>query len=226
MAHPQQSQLYTGLSDAWMDIVSPYEITEDMWTPKVFPPIEETYNALRAITAPDAVRVIILGQDPYPTRGNAHGLAFSVLPGVAIPASLKNIYKELVEDIGCPPPKTGCLDTWASQGILLLNDILTVEEGKPLSHKDQGWQEVTDDILRAVLKASPHVVLVAWGKNAQNKLRTSDIVELIEERRHTVLRAPHPSPLSAHTGFFGSRPFSKINADLTAHGLEPIRWTL
>lgn len=226
---PSPSPLYAGLSSAWRNVITPYKISETLWSvpasaPAVFPPMADTFNALRAVTTPSAVRVVILGQDPYPTRGNAHGLAFSVRPGVAIPASLKNIYKELVEDTGCLTPTTGCLDSWAAQGVLLLNDILTVEEGRPLSHKDQGWQELTDEVLCAVLRTARHVVLVAWGRNAQDKLRTVTIADLIKERGHTVLKAPHPSPLSAHTGFFGSRPFSKINADLVEHGLTPIRW--
>lgn len=224
------SPLYRGLSDVWRRIIQTYEVAEELWTPTVFPPIGDTFNSIRAVGCADPanIRVIILGQDPYPTRGNAHGLAFSYLSPPAkkevLPASLRNIYKELTEDLCIPPPVSGNLQGWADQGVLLLNDILTVEEGKPLSHADRGWQAVTDEIVVTVLTASPHVVLVAWGKNAQNKLRSSEIADLITERGHTVLRAPHPSPLSAHTGFFGSKPFTKINADLVKHGVSPIRW--
>ena len=202
-------------------------IPSELWkNNNVFPPIEDVYNALCAglCKDPSTVRVVILGQDPYPTRGNAHGLAFSVRTGVAIPASLKNIYKEMVDDLKCSPPLTGNLQNWADQGVLLLNNILTVEEGKPLSHKDRGWEKITDEILLTVLQNAPHVVLVAWGKHAQTKLRGLEISDTIKRCGHTVIRAPHPSPLSAHTGFFGSRPFSKINADLAAHGIGEICW--
>jgi uracil-DNA glycosylase len=225
--------LYTGLSPVWRSIVdSPtaFKPPADLWSGTgpvaVFPPPADVFNALRLCPDPAKVRVVILGQDPYPTRGNAHGLAFSVRTGVAIPASLKNIYKELETDLGTSKFTSGNLTPWSVQGVLLLNDILTVEEGKPMSHKHLKWSELTDTILATVLRESPHVVIVAWGAKAQDKLRTEDIHDLILERKHTVLKAPHPSPLSAHSGFFGSRPFTKINDDLVKHGLEPICWSL
>jgi uracil-DNA glycosylase len=209
------------LSATWHSLLETYEITVDS---TALPPPADIFNALRAggCADPSTVRVVILGQDPYPTKGNAHGLAFSVRPGVPVPASLRNIYKELAEDLGVPAPTSGNLQAWADQGVLLLNDILTVEEGKPLSHSDRGWQAITDDILTTVLQKAPHVCIVAWGRNAIGK--ASKFEKLIEERGHTVLRSVHPSPLSAYRGFFGSKPFSKINADLIEHGLEPIRW--
>ena len=181
------------------------------------------FAALRACPDPAAVRVIILGQDPYPTAGNAHGLAFSVRPSVAkIPASLQNIYKELATDLGCAAPTTGCLQGWADQGVLLLNDVLTVSIGKPQSHTGQGWEGLTAAIIATVLQTAPHVVLLAWGRFAQKKLDHPTVKPHLA--KHTVLTAPHPSPLSAHTGFFGSRPFSQTNAALIAHGQAPIRW--
>lgn len=210
------------LSATWHSLLVTHEIPAE--EEGSLPPQADIFNALRAkgCADPSTVRVVILGQDPYPTKGNAHGLAFSVMPGVTIPASLRNIYKELAEDLGVPAPTSGNLQAWADQGVLLLNDILTVEEGKPLSHSDRGWQAITDDILSTVLQKAPHVCIVAWGRNAQTKI--DKFTEQIEERGHTVLRSTHPSPLSAYRGFFGSKPFSKINADLAEHGLGPIEW--
>ena len=190
------------------------------------PAKEDIFNALTGGCAdPAHIRVVVLGQDPYPTPGNAHGLAFSVRPTVTkLPPSLQNIFKELVSDTGCEKPTTGCLQSWADQGVLLLNDVLTVESGKPLSHVGRGWEPITTAILAAVLNASPHVVIIAWGRNAQKKLESPSVKSLLA--KHTILTAPHPSPLSAHTGFFGSRPFSQTNAALAAHGQEPIDFTL
>jgi uracil-DNA glycosylase len=181
------------------------------------------FAALRACPDPAAVKVIILGQDPYPTAGNAHGLSFSVRPEVKPPASLQNIYKELNTDVGVKRT-SGCLSDWAEQGVLLLNDVLTVTVGAPQSHSGAGWEGLTARILSAVLDNAPHVVIIAWGRFAQKKLEERTIASLIAARGHTVIRAPHPSPLSAHTGFFGSRPFSKTNAALVAHGIAPIVW--
>jgi len=181
---------------------------------KIFPPRHKIWAALE-YTNPEDVRVIILGQDPYPTEGNAHGLAFSVEPTVKpLPASLKNIYKELESDLSCDAPTNGSLVEWAKQGVLLLNTILTVKEGAPLSHAKMGWEPITDTILQAVAKQS---IIVLWGKTAQDK------------KKHfpagcNFIEAPHPSPLSAHRGFFGSRPFSKINEALVAKGLKEIKW--
>jgi uracil-DNA glycosylase len=181
---------------------------------KVFPPRHKIWAALE-YTDPTAVRVIILGQDPYPTEGNAHGLAFSVQPEIKpLPASLKNIFKEMESDLGVTQPTHGSLVEWAKQGVLLLNTILTVKEGSPLSHSKLGWEPITDTILQSVAKQS---VIVLWGKIAQDK------------KKHfppecNFIEAPHPSPLSAHRGFFGSRPFTKINEALISKGQTAINW--
>ena len=189
------------------------------------PAPEDTFAALRACPDPAAVRVVILGQDPYPTPGHAHGLAFSVRPSIVkLPPSLQNIYKELSADLGGAAPTNGCLQAWADQGVLLLNDILTVLPGARLAHAGLGWEELTAQILATALRIAPHVVVIAWGANAQKKLDHTAVFTAIRDRGHTVLTAPHPSPLSAHTGFFGSRPFSQTNAALTAHGLIPVQW--
>ena len=187
------------------------------------PQASDIFNAIRACPDPAAVQVIILGQDPYPTAGNAHGLSFSTRPSVTkIPASLQNIYKELAADLQVQAPTTGCLQSWTEQGVLLLNDVLTVTIGKPLSHAGQGWEPLTAELIATVLRSAKHVVLIAWGRPAQKKLEHPAVKPLLVG--HTVLTAPHPSPLSAHTGFFGSKPFSKTNAALVAHGQIPIEW--
>ena len=227
------------LSPAWRTVLEPFRLSmpltlnlSDTEPPNLpiaadhLPAKEDIFNALSGGCAdPSKIRVVILGQDPYPTPGNAHGLAFSVRPTVTkLPASLQNIFKELVSDLGCEKPTTGCLQSWVDQGVLLLNDVLTVEPGKPLSHVGRGWEPITAAILTAVLKESPHVVIIAWGRNAQKKLEAAAIKPLLA--KHTILTAPHPSPLSAHTGFFGSRPFSQTNAALVAHGQAAIDFTL
>jgi len=195
----------------------------------VAPNQDDVFAALRLCPDPSAVRVILLGQDPYhsitETGPIANGLAFSVNASIRkLPPSLANIYKELVSDVGPLPPGTsGDLSVWAKQGVLLLNDVLTVSIGAPLSHQGIGWEQLTQQILLKILTAAPHVVIVAWGRNAQKKLEAAPIAAILE--RHTVLKAPHPSPLSAHTGFFGSKPFSQANAALQAHGQPPIVWT-
>ena len=185
----------------------------------IFPPRGARLAALE-LTPLDAVRVVILGQDPYHGPGQAHGLAFSVLPGVKVPPSLANIYKELRDDLGLPVPRHGHLDAWARQGVLLLNTVLTVQAGASNSHAGRGWERLTDAIVREVSRSSPRCVFILWGKPAQEKKK------LVDQARHLVLEAPHPSPLSAHRGFFGSRPFSKTNAWLAKHGLAPIDWRL
>ena len=217
------------LSPAWHAIVEPRAARiataiTSLGPSPYMPPATDVFNALRVCPDPAAVRIIILGQDPYPTFGNAHGLAFSVRPEVKPAASLQNIFKELTTDLGCPLPSTGCLQSWADQGVLLLNDLLTVTVGKPLSHSGLGWEALTAECIAAVLKASPHVVLIVWGRPAQKKLEYAAIKPFLAN--HTVLTAPHPSPLSAHTGFFGSRPFSKANAALLSHGQTEITWIL
>jgi uracil-DNA glycosylase len=185
----------------------------------VYPPEPDVFNAFK-LTPYDTVKVLILGQDPYHGEGQAHGLAFSVRPGVTPPPSLRNIFKELQSDVGCPKPKNVCLEPWAIQGVMLLNAVLTVRAGAPNSHRGKGWERFTDAAIEAVSAKGEPVVFVLWGGPAQKKLA------LIDAARHTVLTAPHPSPLSAKTGFFGSRPFSKANAELEATGNDPIDWCL
>ncbi len=189
----------------------------------VYPPREDLFAALHA-TPPEAVRCVILGQDPYPNPGQAHGLSFSVRPGVPLPRSLRNIYRELEDDLGIPPAATGCLLPWAGQGVLLLNNVLTVYGGASNSHKGWGWERFTTGLLLA-LRAEPRpIAFLLWGRDAQTKGETARIEESPYPR--LVLRAAHPSPLSARRGFFGSRPFGQVNAFLTAHGQQPIRWAL
>jgi uracil-DNA glycosylase len=186
----------------------------------VFPPDADVLNALR-LTPYDRVRVFLLGQDPYHDDGQAHGLAFSVRPGVKPPPSLMNMFRELTHDIPrFTIPNNGYLVPWAEQGVLLLNAVLTVRAHTPNSHKGKGWETFTDAVLRAVNDKADPVVFVLWGGYAQKKLT------LIDTSRHTVIQSAHPSPLSARNGFFGSRPFSKINAALEAAGKPPIDWRL
>ena len=164
--------------------------------------------------------MVILGQDPYHGEGQAHGLCFSVKPGVRPPPSLINIYKELQSDLGIAPPSHGNLEAWARQGVLLLNAVLTVEAGLAASHQGKGWERFTDAVIRLVNDQPRPVVFILWGSYAQKK------AAFVDRTRHLVLASAHPSPLSAHNGFFGSRPFSKANAFLVAQGQEPIDWDL
>jgi uracil-DNA glycosylase len=184
-----------------------------------FPPTDEVYTAFR-MTPYEDVRVFLLGQDPYPGEGQAHGLCFSVKPGVALPGSLRNMFKELHDDLGIPPAKNGYLAKWARQGMLMLNAVLTVRAGHPNSHKGKGWETFTDAAIQAVNEKSEPVVFVLWGAYAQKKLK------LIDADRHTIVQSAHPSPLSAANGYFGSRPYSKINAALKSKGFPPIDWNL
>lgn len=185
----------------------------------VYPPRQDLFTAFSA-TPPDRVRVVILGQDPYHGPGQAHGLAFSVAPGVKLPPSLVNIYKELAADLGGPPRTDGCLLDWAAQGVFLLNTVLTVEAGKANSHSRIGWQAFTDAVVAALAGLPQPVAFVLWGAQAQKKAA----VAAASPYPRLVLSGPHPSPLSAYRGFFGSRPFRQINDFLTAHGQPPIRW--
>jgi uracil-DNA glycosylase len=185
----------------------------------IFPRGSEWFRALD-LTPLDRVRVVILGQDPYHGPGQAHGLAFSVRPGVRIPPSLVNIYKELHSDLGIPPARHGFLEHWARQGVLLLNTSLTVEQGQPASHKGRGWEAFTDAVIRLLDAREQPCAFLLWGSHAQVKAAH------VDGSRHLVLMAPHPSPLSAHNGFFGCRHFSRTNQWLEAQGLAPIDWTL
>lgn len=184
---------------------------------RIFPPGPQIFAALDA-TPFDRVKAVILGQDPYHGAGQAHGLSFSVQPGTPIPPSLDNIYKELGNDLGIPRPAHGNLQRWADQGVLLLNAVLTVEEGRPGAHQGKGWEGFTDAIVDALNREREHLVFMLWGSYAQKK------GAVIDPRRHRVLKAPHPSPLSAHRGFLGCGHFSAANDYLKRHGIAPIDW--
>ncbi len=183
----------------------------------VYPAGKNIFNAFNS-TPFDKVKVVILGQDPYHGPGQAHGLCFSVLPGVPFPPSLLNIFKEIQQDLGIPVPPHGCLQAWAEQGVLLLNATLTVEHGLAGSHQGKGWEVFTDEAITALNREREGLVFLLWGSYAQKK------GALIDSRRHLILKSPHPSPLSAHRGFFGNQHFSKANTWLVERGLEPIDW--
>lgn len=185
----------------------------------IYPKGSEYFHALNS-TPFEKVEVVILGQDPYHGPGQAHGLCFSVRPGVRIPPSLVNIYKELQADLGIPPARHGYLQSWAEQGVLLLNTVLTVEEGKAASHANRGWEEFTDRVVEVLNEKRDHLVFLLWGSHAQAKGRNLD------RQRHLVLEAPHPSPLSAHRGFLGCHHFSKANEYLEQHHKKPIDWRI
>lgn len=185
---------------------------------RVFPPRQQWFHALELVP-PDAIRAVILGQDPYHGAGQAHGLAFSVPDGMRAPPSLKNIFKELQRDPGVPPPQSGNLERWARQGVLLLNTVLTVEEGKAGSHQGRGWEAITDAMIaHAGRQDAKPAVFMLWGSHAQKKRG------LIDAARHLILEAPHPSPLSAHRGFLGCGHFSKANSFLSGAGRLPVAW--
>ena len=186
---------------------------------RVYPPAGDLFNAFH-LTPLERVRVLILGQDPYHEEGQAHGLSFSVRRGVGIPPSLVNIYQELHDDLGCPVPEHGCLEKWAEQGVLLLNTVLTVRAHQAYSHRGIGWEEFTDAAIRVLAQQPRPLVFILWGRPAQQKR------SLIHRPEHLVIASPHPSPLSAYRGFFGSRPFSATNRFLEEHGLSPIDWSL
>ena len=194
--------------------------TEEAAGKHIYPPRGERLAAL-ALTPLDSVKVVILGQDPYHGAGQAHGLAFSVREGVRVPPSLVNIYKELQADLGIPPASHGNLSSWARQGVLLLNNALTVEEARAGSHQKMGWEAITDACVAAVAARAEPCVFLLWGSHAQKKAAR---VPGLMDGRHLVLQSPHPSPLSAYAGFFGSRPFSQANAFLEARGRGAIDW--
>lgn len=185
----------------------------------IYPPGPLIFNALNS-TPLERVKVVIIGQDPYHGPGQAHGLCFSVQPGVPLPPSLQNIYKELKRDLNIDPPAHGCLQHWAEQGVLLLNTSLTVERGRAGSHAGIGWQQFTDRVIEVVSERRPHLVFLLWGSHAQSKQR------LIDPTKHLILRSPHPSPLSAHRGYIGNGHFGRTNKYLVQHGMEPIDWRL
>lgn len=185
----------------------------------IFPQGSYIFNAFNS-TPFDKVKVVILGQDPYHGAGQAHGLSFSVQMGTKFPPSLQNIFKELVDDMGCDYPKSGDLSHWAQEGVLLLNTLLTVRSGEPFSHKDRGWERFTDQVIRTLSEKRENIVFILWGSPAQKK------ASLIDARKHCILKAPHPSPLSSYRGFFGSKPFSSTNKYLEAKGIDSIEWCL
>lgn len=185
----------------------------------IYPHSSNWFRAF-GLTPLERVKVVILGQDPYHGPGQAHGLCFSVRPGVPTPPSLQNIYKELAQDVGTVPVNHGFLESWARQGVLLLNSVLTVERGNAGSHRGRGWETFTDRAIATVNEHCPHVAFLLWGSYAQKK------ADFVDRSRHLVLHSPHPSPLSAHRGFFGQRHFSQANAFLAAQGREPIDWQL
>ncbi|MGG0662503.1 uracil-DNA glycosylase [Viridibacillus arvi] len=188
-------------------------------TQTIYPSKSEVWSAFR-YTSYDDVKVVILGQDPYHGEGQAHGLSFSVKQGVKHPPSLQNMLKELESDLGLPIPIDGTLKKWAEQGVLMLNTVLTVREGQAHSHKKQGWEQFTDTVIQKLSDREQPIIFVLWGKPAQQKKR------LIDTSRHAIIEAPHPSPLSSYRGFFGSKPYSKINAQLREWGVSPIDFDL
>lgn len=194
-------------------------IKKEYETETVYPKAEDIYNALH-YTDFKSVKVVLLGQDPYHGPNQAHGLSFSVQPGVALPPSLRNIFKELENDLGIPIPNNGYLKSWADQGVLLLNTVLTVRQGEAHSHKGVGWEQLTDRIIETLNKKAEPVVFILWGRPAQSK------IHLIDQKKHHIITSVHPSPLSARRGFFGSKPFSKTNEFLRQSGLKEIDWTI
>lgn len=214
-----KNALSAEFSSPYMEKLKAFLLAEKQSGKVIFPKGPEYFRALD-LTPVSAVKVVILGQDPYHGQGQAHGLCFSVRPGVRTPPSLVNIYKELQADLGIPPARHGFLESWARQGVLLLNSVLTVEESRAASHQGQGWERFSDAVIRIVNDQCEHVVFMLWGAYAQKK------GAFIDASRHLVLKSVHPSPLSAHNGFLGSRPFSKANAYLEQHGRAPIDWAL
>ena len=192
-------------------------LKKEYFSGRVYPDMYDIFNALKYTSYSD-VKAVIIGQDPYHGRGQAHGLCFSVQKGVAVPPSLQNIYKEIQSDLGIPPAPHGYLKKWADNGVLLMNTVLTVREGQANSHKGKGWEIFTDRVIELLNQRENPIVFLLWGGNAKQKLR------LITNPDHCILQAAHPSPLSASNGFFGCRHFSKANEFLTAHGMEPIDW--
>lgn len=193
------------------------KVKEEYSTQTIFPPANDIFNAFH-YTPLKEVKVVIFGQDPYHNIGQAHGLCFSVQPGIEIPPSLVNIYKEMQDDLGCEIPNHGYLTSWAKQGVLMLNTVLTVRAHQANSHRGIGWEEFTDAAIRVLNEQDRPIVFILWGRPAQMKR------SMLTNPKHLILEAPHPSPLSAYRGFFGSKPFSKTNTFLKANGVEEINW--
>lgn len=213
------SRLQDEFEQDYMHELRQFLLTRKQHRAVIYPPGKQIFNALDS-TPFDQVRVVVLGQDPYHGPGQAHGLCFSVLPGVKIPPSLLNIYREIESDLGIAPPRHGYLQSWARQGVLLLNAVLTVERGQAGSHQGKGWERFTDTIVQLLNEDRVGLVFMLWGNYARQK------GAVINRQKHLVLNAPHPSPLSAHQGFFGCRHFSQANEYLQKHGQEPIDWSV
>lgn len=213
------AHLDTEFSQPYMSDLRAFLAAEKRAGKDIFPAGADLFNAF-AHTPLDKVKVVILGQDPYHGDGQAHGLCFSVRPGVPVPPSLLNIFKEIHSELGVPMPAHGHLDSWADQGVLLLNSVLSVERGRAASHRGKGWEQFTDKVIALINREREGVVFMLWGSYAQNK------GAIIDRSRHCVLTAPHPSPLSAHRGFFGCGHFARANAYLQSRGETPIDWRL
>ena len=220
----------SGITNDWLpalqdEFKKPYyaelykKVQEEYKETQIFPPADDIFNAFH-FTPLSEVKVVIIGQDPYHNVGQAHGLCFSVKPEVDIPPSLVNIYKELKDDLGCYIPDNGYLEKWAKQGVLMLNSVLTVRAHQANSHQGLGWEKFTDAVIRAVNEQDRPIVYMLWGRPAQNKAKS------VNNPKHLLLKAPHPSPLSAHRGFFGCKHFSQANVYLKKNGLEPIDWQI
>lgn len=218
------------IENEWLSILKPefskpyyralYDFVKEQYaTNIVYPPSDKIFSALETTSIKD-VKVVILGQDPYHEPGQAHGMSFSVMPGVKTPPSLQNMYKELNNELGCYIPNNGYLMKWASQGVLLLNTVLTVQKGMANSHKGKGWEQFTDAVIKAVNEIDRPVVYLLWGSNARSKKA------FITNPKHLVLETVHPSPLSAYNGFFGCNHFKKANEFLASNGIKPIDWQI
>lgn len=230
MSEPKNNAINPKLEASWLKLLNDVFQTESFAQLKqflvneqkehtVYPPGSFMFRAFNE-TPVHRVKVVILGQDPYHGPGQAEGLSFSVPPSLPVPPSLKNVYKELHDDLGCSIPSHGHLGQWARQGVLLLNAMLSVRAGAPGSHQNKGWEVFTDEVIRRLSRHQDTLVFLLWGKFAQSK------ASLIDETKHLILTAPHPSPFSAHTGFFGCRHFSQANEYLEDHGLMPIHWQI
>lgn len=213
------AQLETEFSKSYMVELKSFLQTQMQKKKTIYPKSSQFFAALEA-TDFENVKVVILGQDPYHGPGQAHGLCFSVQKGVALPPSLQNIYKELETDLGIKPCSHGYLQSWAEQGVLLLNSVLSVEAGRAASHQGKGWEIFTDAIIRELNEKRENLVFILWGSYAQKK------ANFVDRKKHLVIESPHPSPLSSYRGFFGSKPFSKTNEWLKRHNLKPIDWVV
>lgn len=220
----------SAITNDWLDAISgefkkPYYaqlyrfVIDEYKKHVIYPDVADIFNAFH-LTPLSKVKVVIIGQDPYHNENQAHGLCFSVKPGIDIPPSLVNIYRELKDDLGCYIPNNGCLEKWARQGVLLLNTVLTVRAHQAFSHQGKGWEQFTDAVIHAVNALDRPIVFILWGKPAQSKKG------MLNNNKHLILEAPHPSPLSAYRGFFGSRPFSKTNKFLIKNNIQPIDWQI